>query len=331
MKKLLYLSLILACLLCACGQGAAVEKIEITQSDNPWGVTVEQIDLDNPENKQYIDWAKKDRADRGPHPVYELPGPGDWTYGDDHTIPHKKCLPWNEKMEFVIRWQYLSDCDCYNELLVRRKATGKTIKIAEAYVYSYDGSYFEVTEILSDTQFLYSRGKGDVLNYQSFLYDLKTGESICVASDNPQFFRDLGGERYLWLDWDRENGYPLYLIDARAFKAGEKDAKRMLVRRDNEYYVSEIQHLSSDKRFVYMGLYRPYDTYYTMHREVYDVITGEQVAFCEVPDAGLDWTLINDDLEYGYCWGGDWSDPTILSFFVIHYDYIPPNSPHASG
>jgi len=305
MKKRL-LSVTLMCLLVA---GLLAYGQQGVARPGQWDVTIEQIDLEKPENQKYIDWAEKDCAGKNSHQIYELPGPGEWTYPDVRGTPEKR-LPWNEKMEFVIRWQYLSDCECLNELLVRNKATGRTRQIAEARVYSFDGSYFQVTEILSDTRFLYTQGKkGDAFDYQTYLFDLKTKESICVAAKNPEFFRDLGNGRHLWLDWKKDK-YTINLTDMRALEAGEKGANRILIRWDEGY--PGMQHLSSDNRFVYMGVYGG--------RWVYDIDTGKQVAFCEIPNFALEWTLISDDLEYGYSCGGTEDDPEIGDFYIIRYD-----------
>lgn len=322
------LCIALLCLLAAGCSGCGEQGPKT--ATGPWNVTVERIDLDKPENQKYIDWAKNRRYqstfskpkyfDVEPYrkAYWEQMGKAldPWTY----KTPWEKCRPWNETKELVVRETYTSESSGYSEFLVRDKATGKTEQIAKGGFLDGEGGVgFDVIQILGDTRFLYSRCHPDDGGaWWYYLYDPTIWGSICVASDINGDLCDLGNGRYLWNNyggWD-ENGRGLYLIDMRAFEAGENDAKQRLFPWHSGES-GEIRHLSSDKRFVYMDI----DIYKTGRcRGVYDTDTGEQAAFFAMPENSGEGVLIGDDLEYVYNWSGDADDPTIYSFSIIHYD-----------
>ena len=317
----------------------------IALSENPWGVTIEHIDLEKPENKKYIDWAKKDYAERSlvsnnsKEPEYfdievyvkpEGPGYKPWVYeaepdlwfndweDEENRILREKRRPWNETKELVLRYVHEYGYDGYSELLFRDRATGETKRIDTGYIGGDQFVDFEVF-IISDTRFLYQKWDARFGHGSHYLYDLKIGESICVRDGN---LCDLGDERYLWGDGKTrgmEKISALYVIDMRKLEAGSKDAKRTLVHWGDDYS-GAIQHLSSDKRFVHVNLHRFSDL--TIHRGVYDITTGEQVAFFMLPlhthFPAYNYALINDDLEYvGFA---RWDT---YHFFIVHYDMEP--------
>jgi len=229
----------LLCLLLAGLWGCGKQEAEA----GPWGV-------DEP---KYFDVEAYEReADDGPYP-----------------------RNWNDAKELELRFTDKDEYNGYGELLIRDKATGETERVAKGSYSDCGGTALGVTKILSDTQFLYYKMDTDGGPDFYYLYDRRIGESVCVYSSVLGYLCDLGGGRYLWLDWDEDTWYTLYLIDMRALEAGEKDAKRTLVRWDWDCYATNICQLSPDKRFVSMVLIRQPD--YTRFRGVYDVDTGEQV------------------------------------------------------
>ena len=332
--------------LCSCGQVEVAEEastavteatteaeVAMALSENPWAVTIEQIDLDDPENRVYIDWAKTkpnwhntrtfnepsyfDNIDIWAYWERTREEPDPWTcIWEDaaKNVLREKRRPWNETKELVSRSVPDDEhrYEGYRELLIRDKATGATER---AVVTGYDewGPSIHVIEILSNTRFLYAL----IDNYSEsfYLYDAEIG-SVSITGGS---LCDLGERRYLWSDWREGFRGTLYLIDMRKLENGEKDAKRELVNWGRDYDGS-IQYLSSDKRFVYINHHRSSD--YTWHRGVYDIETGEQVAFFQWPGyvPNDNKVLIRDDLEYVYYWAGDVDDPTIHYFYIIHYD-----------
>ena len=321
------LCIVLLCLSLAGSLGCG--KQEVVETTGPWGVTIEQIDLDDPENQQYIDWAKKrPHANTFEPPEYFSEWAHErrtdeeddaWTYvwaDKEKNMPLEKYRSWNKKKELVVRFLHKDDFDGDKELLVRDKASGKTVPIAQGV---FDVIYDNI-RIISKTRFIYDVWYWDGCGIeQSFVYDLETGDSICYWSMGKGLC-DLGDEQYLWCDWNESAGSSLYLIDMRALEAEKKEAKRALFIWGNGYG-GNIAHLSSDKRFVYVNLYYRPDN--TLHRGVYDVETGEQVAFFEMPGYHENSVLIGDDMEYRYQTAGSADDPTILSFCIIHYDMEP--------
>jgi len=165
-------------------------------------------------------------------------------------------------------------------LLVRDRETGETQPISKGGFGGDDGVVFTVDEIFSDTRFLYRRYYWNYGPDCYYIYDSQLGGNICVSSDDYGELCDLGNERYLWCETNIGLGSGLYLIDMGALAAGSKDAKRTLFNWGSEYS-GDILHLSSDRRFVYVELYRYSDD--TRNRGVYDTETGEQLAFFELP------------------------------------------------
>jgi len=293
--------------LCSCGQTEVVEEASMTVtekateaavivlSDNPWGVTIERIDLDDPENQKYIDWAKKHRyktsfeapnyfdAEAYRKQADEKPAP--WTYvweNKKKNMLREMYQPWNETKELVIRNTYSDEDFGYKELLIRDKATGETECIDKGGFSCSDGVVFDPVLAISDTQFLYNKFFWDGGSFGYYIYDLAIRERICVSDYG---LCDLGNEQYLWSDiklkyMDNENA--LYLIDMRALEAGGKGAKRMLASW-GDYGFGEIRHLSSDKRFVYVNIHRWSAGNTMQHRRVYDISTGELVAVFDIP------------------------------------------------
>jgi len=333
MKRLL--CAVLLCLLlaglCGCGKQAQ------TVAPGPWGVTIEEIDLSKPENKKYIKWAKEYHANWESYSkIFSAPNyfnveayvnqmgeePDPWTYvweDEENKELLEMHRSWNDTKELVIRATYENEYSGYNELLVREKATGETEQIAKGGISEFDAGSFSVLDVISDTRFLYRLSYYNYGPSQYYLYDLEIGGSICVASSELDMLCDLGNERYLWCDNEQTVGKrTLYLIDMRALEAGKKGAKLELVSWDSDYS-SRIKHLSSDKRFVYMSLFRYSDG--TMHRGIYNVETGEQVVDFELPDQLVsDLILINDDLEYGMKWFYSEDGPEVNLFYIIRYD-----------
>jgi len=325
------LSVVLVCLLVAgvmgCGKQEVWEEPSVPEttmeetteaiklSENAWGVEIERIDLEKPENKHYIKWAKK-KPNWYNTRTYSKPKYFDvdayLNQADNEPYPRS----WNETKELVVQSTNTSEWEGYTELLVRDTVTGETECIDKGGFADFDGVVFDPVVILSDTQILYHRWYWDGGSGTYYLYDLAIGERILV-SDNYGGLCDLGDGQYLWCDDEA-----LYQVDAYALKAGEKNAKRTLVRCDSNYVFGDIHHLSSDKCFVYVNIYNRSDS--TWHRGVYDVETGEQVAFFEIPvfTSGniYNYVLIDDDLEYVYNWAGNVDDPTIHTFIIIHYN-----------
>ena len=322
---------------CSCGQVEVAEVTETTTeadvialSENPWGVTIEQIDLDDPANQKYIDWAKEcptsntfespEYFSEWTHEMRTDKEPSSWTYvwaNKKKNMPREKYRSWNETKELVVRFIHKNESDGDKELLIRDKATGKTVQIAKG---GFDTLYD--IRIISDTRFLYDVSYWDGSGAeQSLVYDLETGDSICYRSIVWDKLCDLGNEQYLWSDRNRDAESGLYLIDASALATGNKNAKHTVFSWGSDYS-GGIQYLSSDGRFVYVELYQFSDD--TRNRGVYDVETGEQVALFELPLAftsvAYDYVLISDDLEYVYYSAGPVNDPVIHYFFIIHYD-----------
>jgi len=347
MKRLL--CAVLLCLLvvglCGCGKQGVVEELSTVPStsqpmavpqkisEHPWGVTIEQIDLDDPENQKYIDWAKGHQYERSfNRPDYfdvevyvkqadEEPDPWIRVWENKKkNMLRERHRPWNDAKELVIRYVYSDEYSGHKELLVRDKATGETECIDKGGFYDANGVVFDPVVVLDDTRFLYSRyywDSGDPDMY--YIYDLEIGERICVAGSG---LCDLGNGPHLWSDSGMGiEGGVLYLIDMRELEAGKKEAKKELVRWGSDYYAVEIYHLSSDRRFVYLdfSLDSEHTGYRTRHRGVYDIETGGQVALFEIPDSRAGYALISDDLEYGYYSAGNMDDPTVHSFYIIHY------------
>lgn len=325
MKRVLRIGLI--CLLAAGLAGCGQTK---PAAAGPWGVTVEEIDLDKPENQKYVKWAKRQEKTLEWTlfwPALKMMPKYYWFDILKSTMPGNRAndprvnqlLPWNDTKEVVFRDVAEDEHEAHTALLVRDKATGETEQIDECRSHPDALIIFDAVMILSDTQILYHKWHldGSFIN-EYFLYDLRIGERVCVSSDRCDLC-DLGKKRYLW--FEQQEG-AIYLIDACALKAGEKDAKRTLVRWDSDYGYRNIHHLSSDKRFVFVEFYRGSDD--TRHRGVYNVETGEQVALVEtshLPASIWDaWVFINNDMEYGYRATGDADDTTIDSFYIIHYD-----------
>ncbi|MCL2507992.1 MAG: hypothetical protein FWF05_02315 [Oscillospiraceae bacterium] len=331
MKKLFAVTLCLALLtLCACGDG----KDKSSVPSGEWDVSIENIDPGKPENKEYIDWAKEKGRDfwsaTFSEPEYfdvdsyatqankDAAAWIDVWEDEANGKRRERYCSWNDTKDLVICFEHIDEESSNKELLIRDKATGKTETVAKGS----NRGVFDVY-ILSGTRFLYRQDKD--WNYGPFwwyIYDMELGGEICVASSDGGDLCDLGDERYLWSDWnnigDVENA--LYLIDMRAFAAGSKDAKRELFRWGGDYF-GLFLHLSSDKRFVYMNIYASFTEFY---RGVYNVDTGEQVAFFEIQADRIDsfngYALINDELEYLYEATDNYNDPDIKFFYVIRYD-----------
>ena len=331
MKRLICILLVglLAAGVMGCGQVQTV-------TPGPWGVTIERVDLSKPENQKYLNWAKRQNkhltwtsfwrtlkvlpkyywVEILTKDILKNRRHDPWTHEEDTDILREKHRPWNDTKELVIRETDTNEAD-YGwewriELLVRDKATGETECIDYGSDNGHDGVVFDPIAILSDTRILYHKWHWDGgFNGDRFLYDLAIGERICVSGGH---LCDLGNRRYLWGD-----GNALYLIDLRALEAGKKEAKRELINWGDDYGFTGIKYLSSDKRFVYVQLYRYSDN--TLHRGVYDTNSGEQVALFELPlsndhtptEHGM--SFISDDLEC-ISYGGDDVD----ALYLIHYN-----------
>jgi len=336
--------------LCGCGEVAlpeettatsaaeTTEAFSIAVAQPQWGVSIEQVDLRKPENKKYLDWAKEDYAKRNVLSKINAPEcfdiipylekRGEFPYDDWATVGEygkpgsvfERQRDWNDTKELVIRDTYKSGIfDGDREFFVRDKATGKTALIDAGSLWDIGGVVFDEVTILSDKQFLYHMWILDSGEVGYFLYDLEVGYSVCVALHSTNL-SDLGKEQYLWCEnhWYSDNVSVLHMINMRDFNAGKKDAKRTLINFGSDYG-AEISHLSMDKRFVHMELYRYSDN--TRHRGIYNIDTGEQVAFFEYPDSRLDrWTLINDEVEYAYYSAEIENGHEDAAFYIIRYD-----------
>jgi len=321
-------------------------RIKTIKQPGRWGVSIEEVDLSLPKNKKYVRIAKGDWSAVGGRPEpcggqmyfyvgkYDAQGyvPGDWVtvgkYEGRGSVVERR-RQWTKTLELVIRDTHDNDVVGYKEFFVRDKTTGKIMMVDEGIFADICGVVFDNVRVISDTQFLYAEWYTDCYGEADFLYDLKVGDSICVNSN--ELLCDLGDGRYLWREYRYgEKINRLFIADANKFNAGDKDAKRVLVDWGEEYN-GVIDHLSSDKRFVYTYLFSEYSG--ARYRAVYDVNTGECVAFFGLPEGGggeNSRVLMSDGLEYVFnAFHGhkvyadgrtEWYEPQVYSFFIIRYN-----------
>jgi len=312
MKRLLCVLCVLCAVLLLVGCGQAADAPE------PWNVTIEQVDLNKPENRQYIDWFEEKDAEPDVKP-------DPWSYvweDDENKTLREKYQPWSGTTELVIQYTPAlateatwDDETSYRvEFLARSKATKETQLISEGH-WSYldwaTGVIYTAVDILSDTQIFYEKNDycadcGDSCSY--YLYDRETGKSTLVAdpglAGGGLHYQD--DMRYLSFGWEGDRTC-LYQIDLRKLIAGKQDAKRLICRLDSFGY---IEHISQDRRFVYL---RRFDNDYNCypHREIYNIDSGERVAEFQLPVHDYGYSnydtltysaLIDDATEYFYSW-----------------------------
>lgn len=307
-------------------------NVKIIEQPGKWEVSIEKVDLSLPENKRLLHMAKSLMTEKSSAPksvtdpdYFDLENypqnvdESDWVTTGEYKEPGsitESCLSWDEEKELVIRDTHDSESSGKRELLVRDKATHKAKQISEGSFASASESYFLIDSFLSDKRVLYERNYTDYgLNNHYFIYDTDTGESICVASSDYGDLCDLGNKQYLW-----STGGSLSIIDMRKFNAGMKDAKYTLINLEENYYCG-IDHISPNNRFVHLDIIYSTDNLYKKFRGVYNVKTGEQVAFFELPDIRRDFmVLARGNLEYMFDSGsGSVDDPKIDDFYIVRY------------
>jgi len=290
-------------------------KIEIT-------ATVEEIDLSLPESQQYIDWYNAMVAERIANPYawrpadknpelcditwIDVPDP----YGQTTKLRNLR-RDWDETTEIVIEHSSITDSRIDQKFFLRNKLTSAEEMIVD-YTYTNFGfpiTWFYVQSILDDRYLLYLDYTWDGHSY--YLYDRVTKKKTYVAIE----MLELSDTQLFYLHLRSSSTYSLALVDARKLAAGDRNARRILVQFDDDYHAS-IYYISHDKRFVHVDLSSwSGDGNY---RAIYDVETGAQVAFFEIP-WGPRRELVSDDLEYIY-----WDDPNYESgfryFYVVRYE-----------
>jgi len=280
---------------------------------------IEEIDLSLPESRQYVDWYEAMVAGRMASPYRWLPEDKepqacDITWidvpGQDFKLRNLR-RDWDATTEIVVEHSNVTNRSADVKFFLRNKATGAIEMIAELknWLFDFPITWFYVQSILDDRYLLYLEYTWDGWTY--YLYDRKNKSRILVGGGEPV---ELNDTQLLYMEWDTPQTNMLKLIDARKFAAGDKNAKRTVVQFDRAC-VGSIAHVSHDKRFVHVNLYRWSDA--AEFRGIYDIETGAQVAFFELPWWAPNMVLVNDGLEYVY-----WEDYNggLEYFYVIRYE-----------
>ena len=280
---------------------------------------IEEIDLSLPESKQYIDWYNAMVADRMDNPYGWRPSDKNpelcditWVEVPDgyNTKLRNLRRDWDNTTEIVTEYTNVTERSADLKFYLRNKTTGKIDMISEINYtdFMFPVSWFYVQSILDSRYLLYTWYAWDGWSYS--IYDRRTKRSTYAVSEPVE----LSDTQCLDLGYNGSNYY-IEQVDLRKLAAGKNDAKRTVVQFDSGYS-AYVAHVSYDKRFVHVNLYRGAD--YTNYRGIYDVETGAQVGFFEVPWSPINYReLISDDLEYIY-----WTDyqGELTCFWVIRYE-----------
>jgi len=319
MKKLL-------CVLCAvllaaggCGQVADMSNVNEIAGPGAWNVSIEQIDLGKPENKQYADWREQQINERNKEP--DDPWNRVWLDEEKKRIKEVS-QPWTDTAELVIQYRYPEDGHPVriDELFVRNKITGEAQLIAERKQYDTEGygGVLNVREILDDTHFLYEYYGVEGLEDPCFMYDITTGESIRVELSQ----QNVDGA-IVWIQ-----GNQLHQItDIVGFYSGEENDWPVIAHWDfgDDLYSAWCSAFSHDKRFVHMDFVLVSD-WHQFYRGIFDMDSTEMVAFFPLPKPlpkeslpmQANSVLVSDTLAYFY-YLSYYVDDERQPFYLIHY------------
>lgn len=303
------------------------------ESSGVWKVTMQTLDMENPEDTRYIEQvqAKEDNrfvSVKGQIDAWETyfarkekeKEDALWTYvwaDEKKETLTEQYRPWHGSIEFVVRYIKLREREPMvdyerREFLLRDKSTGKTKLLISANLsdtYATANYYeYDVLRIFDDTHFLYEEYYTDfdgAFRWNCYLYDAKTKKStlIYTTDGNPIALDDMV---YLCVfkDYDAGKAY-LRLNDVPKMIAGKDNAVRDIARwrifdppdkpTENDMYLSlQLNYVSKDKRYVYMTLSKDYNGRDDL-RAVYDIETGEEMARFDLDMSNLSKSMLLDN------------------------------------